>query len=60
MFVTRRDGACVRCGSTFMLAAHHVIAREDGGPDTPANLVSLCATCHGRVTAAEQAERRAA
>jgi 5-methylcytosine-specific restriction endonuclease McrA len=54
MFVTKRDGACVRCGSTFRLSAHHVIAREDGGADHhPENLEALCASCHGRATAAE-------
>lgn len=29
---------------------HHIIARRRGGSDDPANLVSLCASCHSRVT----------
>jgi 5-methylcytosine-specific restriction endonuclease McrA len=41
-----------------MLAAHHVIARGDGGADHPSNLVALCVNCHGRQTAHEQRERR--
>jgi hypothetical protein len=39
--VTARDGACVECGSTRHLQAHHDLARADGGPDTPENLVTL-------------------
>jgi 5-methylcytosine-specific restriction endonuclease McrA len=31
--VIERDGACVQCGATSMLNAHHVIPREEGGPD---------------------------
>ena len=54
MFVTRRDGACVQCGSPHYLNAHHVIPRAEGGPDTPENLVSLCASCHSRLEAEQQ------
>ena len=53
--VTARDGRCVRCGSTHYLSAHHVIPRAQGGPDTPENLVSLCASCHGRLEAEQRA-----
>jgi 5-methylcytosine-specific restriction endonuclease McrA len=52
--VIERDGACVQCGATSMLNAHHVIRREEGGPDTPANLIALCVVCHGRASAAER------
>jgi 5-methylcytosine-specific restriction endonuclease McrA len=52
--VIERDGACVRCGGDHRLSAHHVIPREEGGPDVPANLEALCVACHGRETAAEQ------
>lgn len=52
--VTSRDGACVRCGSTHRLSAHHVIPRRDGGPDEPDNLVSLCVSCHARLEAASR------
>ena len=52
--VVRRDGACVKCGSRFLLGAHHIVARAEGGPDTPENLETLCVRCHGRETASEQ------
>ncbi len=52
--VVQRDGACVQCGSTFMLAAHHVVPRAEGGPDTLWNLEAQCVRCHGRETAEEQ------
>jgi 5-methylcytosine-specific restriction endonuclease McrA len=54
LLVIQRDGACVQCGSTHYLSAHHIRAREHGGADHPSNLVALCASCHGRETAAEQ------
>ena len=54
LVVIERGGACVKCGGTFMLSAHHVIPRAEGGPDTPENLETLCVRCHGRETAAEQ------
>lgn len=52
--VVQRDGACVECGSTRYLAAHHVIPRAEGGADHPANLTTLCASCHGRASAEER------
>jgi 5-methylcytosine-specific restriction endonuclease McrA len=51
LHVVRRDGACVRCGSGFMLSAHHVIPRAEGGPDHPSNLETLCVRCHAQETA---------
>ena len=56
-FVVARDGTCRDCGSTYFLAAHHVIPRNEGGADHPANLVTLCAGCHSRE---EARQRRAA
>ena len=47
--VTARDGACVQCGSTRDLHAHHDVGRADGVPDAPENLITLCAACHGRL-----------
>lgn len=38
-----------RCGSKSNLHAHHIRFRSEGGPDTAANLVTLCETCHRRV-----------
>jgi len=52
--VVQRDGVCVSCGSTFLMSAHHITPRAEGGPDTPENLETLCVACHGRETAAEQ------
>ena len=52
--VVSRDEACVRCGSTHCLSAHHVIARAEGGADHVDNLVTLCARCHAQL----EAERR--
>lgn len=46
--VVQRDRECVRCGSTFMLAAHHIIPRVEGGPDHVSNLEALCVVCHGK------------
>ena len=54
--VVARDGACVRCGGQFRrvpaVSAHHILRRAAGGPDSPGNLVTLCASCHARVEAA--------
>lgn len=43
-----RDGhACTRCGSAVGLSVHHVVPKHAGGTDTPGNLLTLCAGCHG-------------
>jgi hypothetical protein len=34
------------CGSRKFLEVHHVMPREQGGPHTAANLVTLCSRCH--------------
>jgi 5-methylcytosine-specific restriction endonuclease McrA len=47
-FVQSAGGRCVRCGSDHYVSAHHVIARVDGGPDSPLNLEPLCASCHAK------------
>ena len=54
MLVVKRDGVCVRCGSTYYLAAHHITPRNEGGPDHPSNLEALCASCHGRLEARQR------
>jgi 5-methylcytosine-specific restriction endonuclease McrA len=51
----KRDRACVQCGSTFLLSAHHIVPRVEGGPDELENLEALCVACHGRA----EAKRRA-
>lgn len=53
--IIARDGGCLgarvipetRCAGAIHL--HHVLRRSQGGPDTPENLVALCAVCHGWV-----------
>jgi len=51
--VLRRDGhRCVGCGADLKAEGahvHHVLPRYAGGPDEPANLVSLCTMCHAAV-----------
>ena len=45
--VYRRDGfRCALCDSDRGLQVHHVIPRSHGGPDTKANLFTLCWRCH--------------
>lgn len=47
--VKRRDSeTCRWCGTTDLVQIHHVRYRSEGGPDTPRNLISLCAGCHER------------
>jgi 5-methylcytosine-specific restriction endonuclease McrA len=42
----RRSSACEFCAGRRLLTAHHVIPREQGGPDHPDNYVVLCGSCH--------------
>jgi 5-methylcytosine-specific restriction endonuclease McrA len=45
--VLARDGhRCTGCGETRFLELHHVIPREQGGGNEPANLITLCSRCH--------------
>jgi excisionase family DNA binding protein len=37
---------CVICGSTNLVAAHHIIPIEQGGRDEEDNLIALCRGCH--------------
>jgi 5-methylcytosine-specific restriction protein A len=46
----RRNPKCVVCGAKATIA-HHVIRKRAGGPDESANLIPLCATCHGKLHA---------
>lgn len=52
--VLLRDGyQCQTCGDIAPLSydgalyVHHVVYRSQGGPDDPANAVTLCDLCHG-------------
>ena len=49
--VDRDYGQCTVCASSRLLAVHHVLARKDGGADTPDNLVTLCTSCHSKLEA---------
>ena len=44
--VVERDGACVRCGDTDRLHAHHVTPRSRGGLSVLENLIALCQSCN--------------
>jgi len=49
----RDNGICVRCGN-FASDVHHRKLKGMGGSkllDTPANLISLCRTCHSWIHA---------
>jgi predicted restriction endonuclease len=43
----RDERQCRCCGSRSSLHQHHMTYRSRGGADTTANLLTLCAVCHG-------------
>lgn len=46
-YVKARDNyTCWACGAHKSLHVHHIIQRKDGGSDRPANLITLCESCH--------------
>ena len=48
--VLRRDGwRCQVCGSRENLHVHHKQLRSQQGEDEESNLITLCASCHGKV-----------
>ena len=49
--VFARDGwRCTECGSAGRLECHHVTPLENGGaPYDPANLATMCRSCHVRL-----------
>jgi 5-methylcytosine-specific restriction endonuclease McrA len=48
--VLQRDGwRCQYCGGTRELEVHHIRYRSQLGSDVEANLITLCASCHGFV-----------
>lgn len=48
--VLKRDHyRCRSCGFRNGLAAHHIVFRSHQGPDTFANLVTLCTSCHNGI-----------
>lgn len=53
--VKQRDGGrCVQCGAADRLEAHHIVPLAAGGANEPANLVTLCRTCHAEAHRREQ------
>lgn len=48
--VLERDGyRCQVCKNAENLDVHHIVARQDGGNDSPDNLITLCEHCHRKV-----------
>jgi hypothetical protein len=41
------------CASTLHVTVHHIIHRDEGGSDDPANLITLCAACHNEIEVSE-------
>jgi hypothetical protein len=53
--VLRRDGQCLRCGSTEELHAHHILPKSQY-PElkrNPSNGITLCANCHRKLKCRE-------
>ncbi len=47
--VLERDGwRCQECGTLKSLQVHHMKRRSQLGGDVMQNLITLCATCHGK------------
>jgi len=49
----RDNYICQHCSSTENPQAHHIIARIDGGTNTPKNGITLCKKCHDELHAGE-------
>ena len=60
--VIQRDGMCRLCGATARLTVQHMNPAADDMEAAldPANLVTLCAPCHGRVDGPKAARTKAA
>lgn len=41
-----KGATCLRCGRGYHLECHHIIALQDGGPDSLENVAPLCHWCH--------------
>ena len=49
--IMKRDGGkCTFCGKTDGLEAHHIIPVACGGPDVVENLITVCKSCHKKLT----------
>ncbi|NWQ41312.1 HNH endonuclease [Bacillus sp. EB106-08-02-XG196] len=52
--VLRDHNTCQNCGLTnIRMEVHHITPRRMNGSDSIHNLISLCSTCHGKVTGNE-------
>ena len=52
--VDARDGDACRVCSVFIKSGahhHHILPRSLGGPNTPSNLIRVCAFCHAEIHA---------
>jgi len=49
--IWRDKYTCQKCGSKENPQAHHIIARIDGGTNTPKNGITLCKKCHNELHA---------
>ncbi len=38
------------CGKRWNTEVHHIIPRSQGGPDKEWNLITLCPSCHNKIT----------
>jgi 5-methylcytosine-specific restriction endonuclease McrA len=56
--VLARDPLCRLCGLEVSVVADHIVARQDGGPDTLENLQGLGRRCAAIKRAAETRARR--
>ncbi len=56
-----RDGyRCQKCGGAGRLECHHVVAVADGGSElNPANLATICRSCHIALHRRETPDRAA-
>jgi RNA-directed DNA polymerase len=57
----RQKGVCSLCGESLFndehFETHHIVRRNEGGPDTLDNLVLLHFFCHQQVTATQQKQQ---
>jgi 5-methylcytosine-specific restriction enzyme A len=47
---------CAHCGTDVRVEVHHIVSKKLGGTNALDNLVTLCKSCHSRVTKAENSK----
>jgi RNA-directed DNA polymerase len=64
LLAKRQQGQCPHCGESLFnderCEEHHVIRRDEGGPDTLDNLLLVHYFCHQQITADQRKQRKAA